>query len=214
MSTRRYHNYYGQEKWSFISNLNLKVRNIGDFMYEDNNLVWDDALTVDKPNPFPFKYFQDIRSKAPLIQGQNPCVTDIPYVYYDCPDARYWEIGFFYSGSSQPGVDPFYFLAVNKRCTPNLNNHGDLRELEIKFRASQLPYYNTWLLTEPMNDDFNLLINKNSSEFYNVGLFQPGEGRLFKLTPVMKSGGILVGNETIPAGSEFHLRRHCMDKRL
>ncbi len=67
MSTRRYHNYYGQEKWSFISNLNLKVRNIGDFMYEDNNLVWDDALTVDKPNPFPFKYFQDIRSKAPLI---------------------------------------------------------------------------------------------------------------------------------------------------
>ena len=80
-------------------------------------------------------------------------------------------------------------------------NLGDIRELRIHFEPTLLPTYNTWKITDVYTGQ-DTTFNKNNQGLGGfvymgategtMGYFNPGEGKLFKLTPVVQSGGILL----------------------
>jgi hypothetical protein len=204
---KRLTNYYGQPKWQFLCNLNAKLRQIGEILYPaeqlQKHLEFDSARTIntvysgyhpDYKYGLPFRYISDIVSLYPDPMG------NFPENNADPTEKRYWEAGTFLPPDSKP-EDKFskYFIMLNKRCTPPIANStlGDVRNLKIKFDPSILPYFNNWVLTDPLTNTTIATINKNSGLFYNIGLFQPGEGRLFKLAPVMQEGGTLVCDENV-----------------
>ncbi len=191
-SNKRFYNYYYQEKWNYISELNRKLQVIGNYMYPydslDKHLKHENTITVNSvsyPAQFqglPYSYVSDIRSMAPLISGVNPCMSGGGInKYYDCPEERYWELGFFNS-TNKNELSKFLYV-VNKRTFPNINNDGDLRILEIKFNPAFLPKYDNWKITDIANDSLLTTFNKNNSGYITIALFNPGEGKLLKISP-------------------------------
>jgi hypothetical protein len=202
-NTQRLQNYYGQYKWAAVKQLTSKLRAIGDYMYPEGHLekhlIYDHSRTV---NPvtntgsgFPFLYINDIKS-----------VYNFPSDYehdagcIDCdPDAyKYWEFGFFSPNPASPEQNDKskYFIALNKRCTPAEQYvNVDKRTLSVKFNPSQLNGFNNWKIIDPLTNNTITTFDKNANEYVYVGVFEPGEGKLFKLAPVMQDGGTFVCDE-------------------
>jgi hypothetical protein len=193
---QRLENYYGQQKWNEICNINEKLKNIGNIMYPagqpEKHLIYDVSRTVNKiynsnvPYGLPYKYIAGILSIIAPGQGSSDCNYDNAFI--DCPNECYWEFGFFENNPQSPiGNDHGkYFIALNKRCTPAGNGYaGDYRTLKIRFVPSELPVYNNWKLVNLITGEESHPFNKNSYTNINAGLFQPSEAKLFKLVPVL-----------------------------
>ncbi|MBE2256552.1 MAG: T9SS type A sorting domain-containing protein, partial [Ignavibacteria bacterium] len=185
-SDRRIFNMYGQEKWSYISEMNQKIQNWKPHLDKIN---WKSGWSVHSEGAN-HEYIIDIKSIY-----RNP---QLEYQPEDDPAERYWEIGFY---EPNPFLNPAtdrskYFVAVNRRCVPETSTgEGDLRKLQIKFDSTQLQQFNNWKITDLNTGNDILTFNKNSNYFHNLGEFQPGEAKLYKLAPVMQEGGTLVVNE-------------------
>jgi len=191
----RYNNYYNQNKWDGIKKLDSSLIKIGKYIYDDNQLVHDDNRTVDVEG-LPFKYIKDLKSI--YRDPQSP----YNYTPTNLDQTKYWEFGFFISDAS---IDPLdkskYFMAVNKRCTPEDSAaNGDLRYLHIKFDSLQLSGFNNWKIIEAKTNSVIRAFDKDSNIYVNMGEFQPGEGKLYKLSPVMQEGGELIADENVTAG--------------
>jgi len=216
----KYSNGNRQNKWDGVKQLNLKLKTIGDYMYPagypERHLIYDDSRTINtypailnKPyyltidRGLPFKFINNIVS---VIQPGNyidDCIED-NFGHCDCPQYRYWEFGFFNPNPQGISGQDFskYFIALNKRCTPVDNNgNGDIRTLKIKFEGSELADYKNWRLIDPISGLIYQEFDKSTNSYINAGVFQPGEGKLFKLEPVIQSGGSLLSDEYIPGGT-------------
>jgi len=190
-------NMWGQNKWQDVSHVNGKILS---WIPTLNALTWQNAYSIHSEGAN-HEFITDIQSILPGVNGQNPCVEDYPGgPYMDCTDERYWELGFFSDiGSAK------YFMAVNRRCVPAGGGYaGDDRVLRIKFN---LPGSNNWKLSEVGNFADPIVFSKNVYSGFgdtpgSIGWFAPGEGKLFKLEEVPKSGGTLVADEII-SGESF-----------
>ncbi|MCI0450130.1 MAG: hypothetical protein L0Y79_10180, partial [Chlorobi bacterium] len=191
-------NCYNQNKWSFVSALNAKILRWKPTL---DAVEWISGWSVHSEGAN-HEYISDILSIDPHQTGWNPeCYLD-GSTWYDCTDQRFWELGFFTNSSGER-----YFMFVNRRCVPQTqSNTGDNRILKIKFDANDLPTYATWKITEVGNASIGseVYFNKNCNCYVDLGStnggmgwFKPGEGKLFKLTPVMKGGGTLLADEVI-----------------
>ncbi|HAY34039.1 MAG TPA: hypothetical protein DCY06_07855 [Bacteroidetes bacterium] len=187
---RRIYNYYGQNKWAGMMKLDSSIINLGKFIYNENKLIHNETRTVDRDG-LPFQYISDI-----LSIYRHPSTFGFTMDNADPLLKRYWEIGIF---DAPDVVDKSkYFLAVNKRCTPEDSAaNGDLRNLRVKFDSSQLTIFRNWKITDVLTNVTLSTFDKNSNEFVDMGIFQPGEGRLYKLAPVMQEGGTLIADESL-----------------
>jgi hypothetical protein len=198
---RRYINDYGQPKWEFVSDLNRKILSWKPVL---ENSTWQAGYSVHYDGPDHY-YIDNIMSIPRQPMAPYPFDPEIQ------DQIKYWEMGFF-TGDDDVSR---YFIMVNRRCIPEpvcCTGDGDIRELRIKFDASELPYYATWVITD-VNTGQTVSFDKNnqgSDGFVDLGhlqdemgWFYPGESKLFKLEPVMKTGGILLADETIPSGETF-----------
>jgi hypothetical protein len=200
-------NYYGQQKFNYVSALNLKLKNLGSYLFNYN---WQTGYSVHVDGA-DHQYIQSILSVDPRVQGSNGCVEDSPAgIWADCPDKRYWEMTFF-----EPKIPSAngtkYFMMVNRRCTPDINNNGDVRALRIHFKPELLLNYDTWKISDVMNRSISYSFLKSyqgvggyvamGTQPGDPGYFKPGEGKLYKLEPVATTGGTLQGDETIPSGN-------------
>jgi hypothetical protein len=202
-TARRITNCYGQNKWTYVSEMNGKILN---WLPVLENTNWVEGFSVHNQGANHY-YINDIRSKAPLINGYNPCADyGGQSEYFDCTEERYWEQGFF---SPENTADKsLYFMMVNRRCVPQTQpGTGDVRTLRIKF--NNLPGNDeNWVLTD-VNTGQKITFSKtnpgpggylNPGETTNdIGYFKPGEGKLFKLAPLTSEGGTLVADEVISA---------------
>jgi hypothetical protein len=193
-------NYYGQKKWETLTSLDSTLGKIGKLMYDSLKLEYDDTRTVNAGG-LPFKYIKDLKSIYRDPQS--------PYSYgsSNLDQTKYWEFGFFNPDLSIDALDKSkYFMAVNKRCTPedSLAN-GDLRNLKIKFDSLQLSGFSNWKVVEAKSNTLIRTFDKDSNIYVDMGIFQPGEGKLYKLAPVMQEGGTLVADEDC-GGFEFECR--------
>ena len=105
---------------------------------------------------------------------------------------NYWEEGFFLPIDKTD--KSMCVMFVNRRCIPETNSGmGDVRKLVIKFKSSELMPGNIWKLTE-LSSGVEIIFDKNNQGLDgflllgdkpgDIGYFNPGEGKLFKLEPV------------------------------
>ncbi|MBE2256705.1 MAG: hypothetical protein IAE65_10940 [Ignavibacteria bacterium] len=196
-SNPRYINSYGQNKWDAVSDMNQKLMN---WKPHIDKIDWLSGVSVHKQGDN-HSFIEGIKSIIPGSTGVSPCAEDNQVL--DCPEEKYWEMGFF---KPMNNIDKSkYLLMVNRRSAPvTLNYSGDNRILQIKLKSSELNDFNNWKITD-CNDENNFLIfNKNSSGFINLGnsanslgYFKPGEGKLYKIAPVMQEGGTFVTDEYV-----------------
>jgi hypothetical protein len=110
-------------------------------------------------------------------------------------------MGFFNPDFNNPAVSTNdkskYFIMVNRRCVPEINNNGDLRQLKIKFDSAQLAGFNNWKIIDLDSNKVVRTFAKDSNLYIDMGVYQPGEGKLYKLAPVMQEGGTLVADESV-----------------
>ena len=177
-------NYYGQQKWNYIAKLDSNLLKIGRYMYDENKLKYDNTITINKGESY--SYISSLKSYFSPF-GELPQNEDVK---------KYWEIGFF-----NKDLEPYskHFLLLNKRCVPDTPvGFGDFRRAKIYFNTTALSGFNNWVLINPITNE-KIIFNKNNiSNGVNVpGEFQPGEGKIYKLAPVMQEGGTLVVDEIV-----------------
>jgi len=198
--TKRDTNYYGQKKWDSVARHDSALVKMGEYIINQKKLKWDAARTVYFEG-LPFKYVDNIKSiySDPSALKGSSNNTDA----FNEDTKKYWEMGFFDANSTvEPATSSYtkYLLAVNRRCAPNtvgVWNDGDIRTLQVKFRSTDLPVFNNWKVYDAMTNTLLGTFDKNGTGYVSVGTFQPGEGKLFKLIPVMIDGGTFVTHESL-----------------
>jgi hypothetical protein len=202
---KRTSNLYGQNKFDYVADMNDKIMN--SWKTTLDRVDWISGWSVHSEGAN-HEYVSDLISIAPYISGLNACEEDGPYAYTDCEEERYWEMGFFNAATA--GDNSKYFMMVNRRCVPEYVESsvqkGDARVLKIKFDQSDLSGYRNWKLEEVGGSQTIIfdVLNQGSNGFLalgdtenDLGWFKPGEGKLFRLAPVIFDGGMLVSDEVI-----------------
>ena len=180
------------------------MKNIGNILYppEDTNhhLKHDKTVTVNTYNytcsgcNLPYSYISDIKSI--YRSASNNFIEELTCFNCDPAEKRYWEIGFF-NNPSNSNDKCKYFFALNKRTYPEISSDGDLRHLKVKFNTSSLQGYNNWVLKDAVKDSVLSVFNKETNDYISASIFQPGEGKLLKIAPVMQEGGTFVCDEMV-----------------
>ncbi|MCI0448273.1 MAG: hypothetical protein L0Y79_00620 [Chlorobi bacterium] len=161
-------NMYGQNKWKYIGDMNKKIIRWKPTL---DAVEWISGWSVHSEGAN-HRYISDIKS----IKMNNTL---------DPVQQRFWELGFFEPIlQSSPAK---YFIMVNRRCIPEIppnSGNGDLRRLKIKFNGSQLTGFENWAVEDVYTGQTVVTFPRNSTAYHNFGVFKPGEGRLYKLSPL------------------------------
>jgi len=123
-----------------------------------------------------------------IYQGQ-PTGTFITQVTTsDQPSYTFVELGTFKKSDQMTNANLDYFFVVNRRTLST-----EQRSIAVTINKSNT-IYNNWKVTEVGTS--NTWTVSNTGSFTTS--YQPGEGKLFKMEPVMVAGGTLAYNENIP----------------
>lgn len=154
-------------------------------------------------------YFSDVVSYK-YGTGSPACEEEAPPggipagLLYDCYENRYMQVATFKRSSSD--IYNNFFMIVNRRCSPVQPDYNDgRRDIRIAFdyNSAELPTYNSWKIINVADGSlvgtFNKMLYNN---YIDLGWFNPGEGRLYQMVPVIPSGGELLTDEVI-SGVEF-----------
>jgi len=81
-------------------------------------------------------------------------------------------------------------MVINRRCTPYYDLNGDYgggRYIKILLdpESNDFSGFNNWKITKVENDSIIGTFDKRNIVQINLGWFMPGEGRLYKIAPVM-----------------------------
>jgi len=193
----RIRNMFGQNKWAYVGNMNLKIKHWTPTL---DLTKWKSGWSVHSEGAT-HEFIYDIKSIK--RDPYHEYIEDAPCTYCDAPNEKYWEMGFFdpdFDNTNVSSTDKSkYFLMVNRRCVPDTptSGQGDLRQLKIKFDSTQLTGFTNWKITDLDTNNVVAVFNKNTTSYIDMGIFQPGEGKLYKLAPVMQEGGTLVADESV-----------------
>ncbi|HRF66649.1 MAG TPA: T9SS type A sorting domain-containing protein [Ignavibacteria bacterium] len=195
--SKRELNFYNENKWSYMKDLYEKMDKWGPIL---TNSIYTAGFSVSRDGAN-HRFINNILSIDPHRNDLNNCPNDGPTgQYYDCEDQRFWELGFFDDiGTTK------YFMAVNRRCVPAGGGYaGDDRVLRIKFNLTgpvnwQISEVGSSVRPKVFDRTKYASFGENPGE---MGWFNPGEGKLFKIEPAINSGGELVEDEFI-SGGEF-----------
>ena len=93
-------------------------------------------------------------------------------------------------------------MIVNRRCSPLIDtttddNNGGRRFVKIKLDSASSSFsgFNNWCIKDVSSDSLIKTFDKNTKSDINLDWYLPGEGKLYKLAPVMQEGGTLVADE-------------------
>jgi tetratricopeptide (TPR) repeat protein len=187
---KRTSNFYGEQKWSYLADLYEKIDKWGPILA---NSIYTSGYSVSRDGAN-HEYIDDIKSIY-----RNP---SSPFEFNSANEdsVKFWEMGFFDLGLD--GDYNRYFMMVNRRCVPDISNDGDLRQLKVKFNGSQLINFQNWTVFDMSTNQAVVTFPKNSTSYYDFGTFQPGESKLYRLSPTFVKGGTLVADEDL-SGMSF-----------
>ncbi|CAN5566767.1 hypothetical protein BH10BAC5_BH10BAC5_12880 [soil metagenome] len=207
-------NMFGQNKYTYVASMNLKLMNWKPWL---DRIKWQAGYSIHENESGTFsRYISDLKSILTYYSANEN--TYLPITSVDAAGSRYWEIGYFDADPTNTlntNDHSKYFLLSNRRCYPTNDNHAEgIRIAQLKFNKDNLPGFNNWRITD-VNTGASVTFNKNTSNgsyvslgtsSSSIGFFNPGEGKLFRLQPVMETGGTLEGNEVV-IGTTFN----CMN---
>ncbi|MBK6505029.1 MAG: hypothetical protein IPG02_05020 [Ignavibacteria bacterium] len=201
--TPRRLNVYGQNKWEAIMQINEKIKKWDSYLMRFDSQRSSYIVRSEKNALSSETFFDDILTYKPLDQ-------DFPshQIYPETEAQKYLQLATFNDPNSE--VDKF-FMVVNRRCSPfNSNDPGlisGIRYVTVKIDSnhSEFSGFNNWSLYDLENDSLTATFDKRDNSTINLGWFLPGEGKLYKLAPVIQEGGTLIADEDC-GGFEFECR--------
>ncbi len=175
----RYTDAYGYSKWNTLKQLNQKLASIGNELI---SLTWQNGYSINLTQGYP-GYISNIRSYT--TGGSQDSY----------PSSTYVELGTF-KRTDENNDNLEYFYVVNRRTAPT-----EQRYIRVYLNKSSI--FSNWKITE-VGTPNSYIISKTGNF---ITTYQPGEGKLFKMEPVMIAGGTLsAANENIPAGTSINVK--------
>ena len=195
---KRLLNAYGEAKWDSIVSLNARLRKLGPYFiqfdvnksssyrYHDYFTYYEGMKHDERDNLKNNTYIKELKTYHSVPNNINP----------DDDSVRYLQVSTY--DKAQSGFEK-YFYVVNRRCSPGTGPTGGQRKITISFGGdnNKLDYFNNWKVLNLLDNSEIGTIDKQILSEIDLGLFQPGEGRLYKLIPVMVDGGELAGDENV-----------------
>ncbi|HEY5124559.1 MAG TPA: hypothetical protein VIK14_12570, partial [Ignavibacteria bacterium] len=190
---------YGQDKYEAIKQISLKLNKWGPYIMKFNpENTYSYIYRTERSNLIANSYFSDVYTYRPDISNVYQ-----PSSNPENQSERYLQVGTFKNNNEQFTK---YFMIINRRCSPFFSFGGEtggIRYFKVKFNpnSGELSQFNNWKIKNIYNDSTVAVIDKRKDTTYSLGWVLPGEGRLYKLLPVMVDGGTLVANEAPTPGS-------------
>ncbi len=189
----RYTNMYGQPKWEKFKQITHRLKTWGPSLMSFNNTQTNSyiyRLGEERTSLLDNTYFKDIvtykpGSGYPICENDNPGGSNPPGMIYECYDERYVQAAVFKNTGE---VNPNYFMIVNRRCSPVMTGYPDgKRFIRVSFdpNSPSFPVYRTWKILDIGNDRWSQTFDKTTGSLIDLGEFNPGEGRLYKVVPVL-----------------------------
>ncbi|MDD5363367.1 MAG: T9SS type A sorting domain-containing protein [Ignavibacteria bacterium] len=201
--TKRETNVYGQQKWNAIKAYNEKLTKWGPYLMEFNNGLSNSYRyhrvmpenSIDERTALLATYIKHINTYTngdPVICPEGNNNND----GMDTQDKTYLQVGIFEKSAADLEK---YFMIVNRRCNPGTDACSGYRQVKVQLGGAEnrLDNFNNWKVVNLLNDSTVAVLDKRVSNQIDLGWFNAGEGKLFKLTPVMIDGGTLVADEYI-----------------
>lgn len=180
----RYLNVYGQPKWDSLKALNRTQEKWGPYiMGFDNKSTRSYILRSEAGDLYSQTFFKEVLSyKAGITEcsGENNLLGS----NLECPQDRYFQVGVF-KNTAEPKAN--YFMIVNRRCAPiSAGNPDGRREVKVVFNMSDPAFSNSnkWKIIDLKSDAEVTIFDKRISGNIDLGWFNPGEGKLYKIEPV------------------------------
>lgn len=164
-----------------------------------------------------YRYY-DPTERNNLVYANNVISEIYTYPNTECPgtgigpvddiNSRYIQFAKFEPDmTTNYDINERNFMIVNRRCSPHTSSDcGGLRDIKVKFgdfinyeKTGFHTFRNLSLIdleTGTTVATFNKLEN-NGFPIIDLGWFEPGEGKLYKLAPTFLTGGSLVCDENI-----------------
>ncbi|MBS1550488.1 MAG: T9SS type A sorting domain-containing protein [Bacteroidetes bacterium] len=191
-------NAYGQNKWDFFKKYDRLLEKWGPYLMSfDNANRKSYIVRSEMTNLTEQTFFTDVLSYKPdPVDYSSPLSTSEPV------SQRYLQAAVFNNPNEQYNK---YFMIVNRRCSPFINdstnddNNGGRRFVKIKLHSNSDKFagFNNWEIIDLENNSTVLTFDKRITSLLNLNWFLPGEGKLYKLSPVMQEGGTLVADESV-----------------
>lgn len=199
-------------KYQTIADINTKLKAWGPtLMSFDNMQTRSYIYRLERNNLLSETYFYDVASYIwgndhPICNLDAPDTTDAPppeNLKYECFEDRYLQVATFKTGVNDPDN---YFMIVNRRCSPvqPVTHNDGKRYIRVFFdrNSQQLEAFSNWSIIDlASNVVIDVVDIANVTPYADLGWFDPGEGKLYKMVSTVKSGGILAGNEYITGES-------------
>ncbi|MBN8568414.1 MAG: T9SS type A sorting domain-containing protein [Ignavibacteria bacterium] len=177
-------NIYGQPKWSKIKSIVSRVKK-----WEPYVMSFDNA----NRHSYIYRLEKSAMSSETFI---NDFKTKDTASHQDSTSSRYIQASVFNNDSAYTR----YFMVVNRRCSPiSAGNPSGGRNIEIKFNANSSSFgtFNNWKIIDLETDTAVATFDKGTSSYINLGWYNPGQGKLYKVVPVMIDGGTFVTDENL-----------------
>jgi hypothetical protein len=206
--TLRTTNAYGQPKAQHLADINATLEKWGPYVMsfnDDDRKVAIYRNEVERESFLYDTYFSDVVTYKPgsgnpvcPVQNDNPNDGNPPPGYvYECNENRYLQTSVFENDSAHTK----YFMIVNRRCSPYdpPNENGGHRKVKVRFDNDHTAFagFNNWKIIDVEDYSTVAVFNKSNSGLVDLDDFLPGEGRLYKIAPVMQEGGTFVTNESV-----------------
>lgn len=193
-------NVYKQPKWTTIKEIvkRLKVWSPYTMSFDTSRKSY--IYRLERNNLLGETFFSDIYTCKP-----NPSNYSQPSSTAEDTSQRYIQVAKFNNSGEQYSK---YFMIVNRRCSPIVaadpGGTNGKRFVKIKLDSSHSDFngFNNWKIIDLENDTTVVTFNKQASTQLDLGLFLPGQGKIYKLAPVMQEGGTLVTDEVV-SGVDF-----------
>ncbi len=193
----RTQNVYGQNKFEGLKYLNAKLQKWGPHVLsfdptETKTCIYRKA--DERSNFLTTTYFDNIIT---ALQNPNPpCYETDPSTNIETPSQTYVQATTFKKYNEQYTG---YFMIQNRRCTPGDDDCSGRRFITIALDSlsSEFAGFNNWKIYDLGNDSLIATFDKRQLNSISLGKYKPGEGKIYKIAPVMQEGGMLVCDEYI-----------------
>ncbi|MBM4158786.1 MAG: T9SS type A sorting domain-containing protein [Ignavibacteria bacterium] len=195
-TTPRHQNVYLQDKFGKVQNLLLKYNKWSTYLkrFDTTSKSYIYRKLNERNDLFNNSYINNMQTFLP-IPGELQTPSQTP----EHPDSTFFQATIYNNSDTYRK----YFMLLNRRCSPYIkfeeNENGGRRYVKIFFDSSSSSFsdFNNWKITDLYNDSTVGVFDKRNYSSVNLGWFMPGEGKLYKISPVMIDGGTLVTDEEL-----------------
>ncbi|HMR00665.1 MAG TPA: hypothetical protein PKE39_16700, partial [Ignavibacteria bacterium] len=214
-NTLREMNVYEQTKfkWHTFRDIGIRMK-----AWEPHVMSFDNAnrksyiyrIESERNSMYQHTYFSDVFTYK-YGSGWFPCAEDFPEgdvppnnTIGECKNERYLQVATFEKPGEQNNN---YFMIVNRRCSPHrpeISENGGLRRVKINLNPNspEISNFNNWNIIDIENPLGAAIPYRRGEPYVDLGWFEPGQGKLFKMIPTVNGGGILAEDEVI-SGESF-----------